>query len=77
MRATMASLLAVLTTSAKRATSSCVELQGIVPGGGEGLLDLDFLLTPENPLTNPLAPLGIIRVSEVMLPAGGRLVLLA
>lgn len=56
-------LLAVLAGFAKPGTS-CVDLEGIIPGGGEGLLDLDFLLTPENSLTAPLAPLGIIRVCE-------------
>lgn len=71
MKAAAVSLLAVLTAFAKPATS-CVELQGIVPDGGEGLLDLLFLLSPEKSLGNPLAPLDIFTnpiipgVSELM-----------
>lgn len=55
------SLLAVLAAFAEPATS-CVDPQGIVSGGGEGLLDLDFLLAPNSSMQAPLAPLGIIRV---------------
>lgn len=53
----MASSLTILAIS--RAASACVELQGIAPDGGEGLLDLLFLLSPEKSLGNPLAPLDI------------------
>ena len=45
--------------------SACVELQGIVPDGGEGLLDLLFLLSPEKSLGNPLAPLDIFTTPVV------------
>ena len=71
MKAAAVSFLAVLTAFAKPATS-CVDLQGIVPDGGEGLLDLLFLLSPEKSLGNPLAPLNIFTnpvvptVSDVM-----------
>ncbi len=56
MRAAAASLLALVAAFAKP-VMSCVELQGIVPGGGEGLLDLTFLLTNESIGTHPFAPL--------------------
>eukprot|EP00752_Nemacystus_decipiens_P017791 g15951.t1 len=47
------SVLALL--AVPRTASACVELQGIVPGGGDGLLDLEFLLSTES-LGNHLAP---------------------
>eukprot|EP00903_Cladosiphon_okamuranus_P012376 g11599.t1 len=53
----MASTLALLAFS--REASACVELQGIVADGGEGLLDLLFLLSPEKSLGNDFAPLDI------------------
>lgn len=56
MSAAATSLLAMLAAFARPAIS-CVELQGIVPGGGEGLLDLAFLLSNESIGTHPLAPL--------------------
>lgn len=59
MRTATVSTLALLAASSRTASASaCVELQGIVPGGGEGALDLSFLLQPES-LGNPLAPLDI------------------
>ena len=63
MRSAAVPLLAVLMASAKPAMSSCVDPLGIVPGGGEGLIDLDFLLTPDNDLSSPL-PLSILNVRE-------------
>lgn len=58
MRAATSSLLVVLFATFAQPAMSCVLLQGIVPGGGEGLLDLDFLLNPNASLgTHPLAPL--------------------
>lgn len=61
MRTAAASTLALLGLVSRAAASAapCVELQGIVPDGGEGLLDLLFLLSPEKSLGNPLAPLDI------------------
>ncbi|CAM9150528.1 unnamed protein product [Ectocarpus sp. 8 AP-2014] len=38
-------------------SASCVALQGIVPGGGEGLLDLESLLSPDSVLGQTLGPL--------------------
>lgn len=57
MKTATASIPVLLAVS--RAASSCVELQGIVPGGGEGLLDLVVLLSPEESLGNPLGPLHV------------------
>lgn len=37
--------------------SDCVEPQGIEPGGGDGVLDLNHLLSPETGLGKPLGPL--------------------
>lgn len=54
-------LLSVLTVSVfTDPATSCVELQGIVPGGGEGVLDLTFLLSNDSIGTHPLAPLDTI-----------------
>eukprot|EP00903_Cladosiphon_okamuranus_P012371 g11596.t1 len=61
MRTRPASTLALLAASSRTLAASgsgCVELRGIVPGGGEGALDLTFLQRPES-LGNPLAPLDI------------------
>eukprot|EP00752_Nemacystus_decipiens_P012197 g10813.t1 len=57
MRTEAASSLALLAVCA-RTSASCIELQGIVAGGGDGVLDLLFLEEPES-LGNPLAPLDI------------------
>eukprot|EP00903_Cladosiphon_okamuranus_P005324 g5322.t1 len=51
-RASLPALLAAFT----RTASACVDLQGIFPGGGDGVLDLSVLLKPET-LGNRLAPI--------------------
>lgn len=46
-------------TRATKTNGTCVEPQGIVPDGGDGFLNLTFLLSPEEGLGKPLAPLNI------------------
>lgn len=59
MMTATSSLLALLVMFSRTASaSSCVELQGIIKGGGTGLLDLSVLELPES-LGTPLAPLDI------------------
>lgn len=57
MRAATASIPALLAVFARTAYS-CVELQGIVAEGGQGVLDLSFLQS-EGILTAPLAPINL------------------
>jgi len=57
MRAPAALPLLVVLAAVPKPATSCVELQGVVPGGGEGLLDLTFLLSDQSLGIHPLAPL--------------------
>lgn len=56
MKAAPTLFTAALALLAESATTSCVELQGIVANPGPGLLDLSVL---KDTLGNPLAPLDI------------------
>eukprot|EP00752_Nemacystus_decipiens_P014976 g13334.t1 len=49
MRAARASILSLLAVFTRTGSASCVESQGIVTGGGEGLLDLSVLLNASAP----------------------------
>lgn len=70
MRVATVSAPALLAVFA-RAGATCVDLQGIVPDGGEGALDLSFLLQPES-LGHPLAPLDIFNNSFIGTVSGDR-----
>lgn len=58
MKPSRASLCVLLFSGFRRLGSvgACVELQGIESDGGDGLLDLNHLLSPEESLGKPLGP---------------------
>lgn len=72
MKAAAASTLALLAVSSRTA-SACVELQGIVPDGGEGLLDY-LVLQSSRSLGSPLAPLNIFENPTIGTVSEARLV---